>query len=198
MLSMIILAAGRSSRFGDLKPVYRIRGKSFLERILKNIASAVRPAEIIVGTGFQKEAVQEELKRLSFQGRVVVNRDYEKGPFSTLQACVRASSPESRGFFMILSDHPLVRPRTYRFLRDAFEKTGCQSIIIPVYKGKKGHPVIFPSFLKEEILSLPSGKSARDIIKNHADIITAAECRDPFILADIDDKDMLKQYLKEL
>jgi molybdenum cofactor cytidylyltransferase len=57
-------------------------------------------------------------------------------------------------------------------------------IIIPVYKGEKGHPVLMKSYLIKEILQNPGYASLRDFID--AKGFTTVSVQDKGILMDVD------------
>ncbi|MDD5067252.1 MAG: nucleotidyltransferase family protein [bacterium] len=198
MISCIILAAGTSRRFGGLKQVHRIRNVSFLEMILARLSSLKCDKEIIIGVGYKRETVVRELKRINFTGKIVVNREYRKGQLSTFQACLKSADKGTRGVLMILSDHPLVLSATYKRLYRAFRLARSKNIIIPVYHGQKGHPVMFPPEVFPDILRSPREQGARSVMKKYFQKVKLIPVKDQFILADIDDKEMLKRYFKHI
>ena len=59
-------------------------------------------------------------------------------------------------------------------------------IVVPVYQGKRGHPVGFSSLFRQALLSLQGDVGAREILRQHADEITYLECDDPGVLFDVD------------
>ncbi|MBA7690163.1 hypothetical protein ES703_98687 [subsurface metagenome] len=67
--------------------------------------------------------------------------------------------------FLALGDQPFV---DRDFLVKAIEawRSGAK-IVSPVYKGKKGHPVLFDQTLFDEILSLQKREMIRDVIHRH-------------------------------
>ncbi len=58
---------------------------------------------------------------------------------------------------------------------------------IPIYEGKRGHPVLMRAACAPEFLALPDGASARDILHTRRARTRYVEVADPAILDDIDD-----------
>ncbi|MBU1077693.1 MAG: nucleotidyltransferase family protein [Spirochaetes bacterium] len=197
MISFIILAAGESSRFGELKQLHKIRGRSFLELILTNLSELQVKKEIIVGVGYEKKKIFTELKKSRLSVKIAVNENYKNGQLSTFKECLKISDAESEGYMMVLSDHPLIKYSTYEQLINTFNDNK-EKIIIPEYKKRKGHPIIFPKELKSNLLDAPLDQGARTVIKENPGKVQLVPVDDPFIHADIDDKEILKEYLKKI
>lgn len=198
MFSIIILAAGESKRFGELKQIYPIQNQTFLKKILDNIERLNTSKEILIGVGYKKKKVISELKKIKYNGKIVHNDHFQDGPLSTLKACLQQTNKDSQGFLMILSDHPLVQYLTYKKIIDQFNQSQDEDIIIPQYKNRNGHPVLFPASFKEQILKAPLEQGARWVIQKNRNKVHYIQVRDPYILADIDNKEILKEYLNQL
>ena len=85
---------------------------------------------------------------------------------------------------LLLGDQPFIGPEIINQLIDRYQ-TGKYGIIIPVYNGKRGHPVIFGVKYKKELLGIGDG-GAKIVVDNHADDVLAVSLDSPEILADID------------
>ncbi len=98
---------------------------------------------------------------------IVVNTDWEKGQLSSIQAAVRSLPPGTDGMLLCLIDHPLISGPLVGELIEHFYKSG-KSIALPVYEGRRGHPVIFSASLYEELLRAPLETGARAVVWAHA------------------------------
>lgn len=100
---------------------------------------------------------------------VVVNSDWEKGQLSSIQAAIRsfAGTPVD-GILLCLVDHPLITSALVNELIEAFYRGG-KSVVLPVFHGRRGHPVIFAKTLFDELLAAPPEKGARAVVWNHPD-----------------------------
>lgn len=95
---------------------------------------------------------------------------------------LKAASASCSAFIICPADYLLVSSSTVAGLTEGHEADP-GSIIIPVFKGKRGHPVLFPRFMLEE---LDSGLTLRDIISNHSDKVFHYPVEDEGILFDMD------------
>lgn len=93
------------------------------------------------------------------------------------------STPSTCSALLIYpADYPLVSSSTIADLAQRYESEP-ERIIIPVYKGSRGHPVLFPRFMLEE---LDSGLTLRDVIHNHPADVVHCPVEDEAILLDMD------------
>jgi Uncharacterized MobA-related protein len=70
-------------------------------------------------------------------------------------------------------------------LIDAAEGSS-RSIFVPVYGGKRGHPLLLRAKYREEILSLQLSKGLNTLLAAHPDEIEEIEMDSPDILEDLD------------
>ena len=178
MLSAIVLAAGKSERMGRPKALLPFRGSTFLENILDAIArSPIKNTVVVVG-----HHRQEIASRLSVPN-LVFNPDYAQGMITSFQTGIRALPPDSTGALLFLVDHPLVDTETIKTLLANFAGN---RIIIPVFDGRRGHPVLFSAEVLEEILALPPSQGANIVVRKNPARIVEVPVDAPGILVDID------------
>ena len=68
--------------------------------------------------------------------------------------------------FMV-GDQPFLNPSTINILIDTFQQDP-HSIIVPVYNGIRGNPVLFPAAMKEVLLTLEGDRGGRVLIEKYA------------------------------
>lgn len=169
----IILAAGLSSRAGIFKLTFRICSKPVIEHVVETMSHVCQ--SIIVVTGYQAE-------KLSYLGaqyeniRLIRNERYNEGMFGSVKSGLNLSDADR--FFIIPGDCACVSPRTYSSLAQADG-----DIVVPVYNGRKGHPVLIGRAAAASIL-----ESRFPTLRDH--ILAAGfrtfETDDAGILMDID------------
>src|SRR5260370_29977113 len=71
------------------------------------------------------------------------------------------------GLLLCLIDHPLITAALVNDLIEQFYAARTK-IVLPVYHGRRGHPVIFPAALYDELLRAPKDKGARAVVWAHA------------------------------
>src|SRR5262245_44722940 len=148
MIAAIVLTAGKSERMGRPKALLPIRGRTFLENILDAIAQSPIGYTVVV-TGHH----DEEIRRRVSLPNVVFNANYGQGMITSFQAGIRALPATVAGAFLFLVDHPIVDRSTIEALIENFAPS---RIVLPIYLGRRGHPVLFASEILQEILALPS------------------------------------------
>ena len=180
-MAAVILAAGQGKRFGGPKALARLRGETFLGIIIRDLRTIAD--DIVVVGGSEYEKIESECARLGV--RAVLNPDWPMGQFTSLKVGLSAFSNECPGYFIILVDHPLVQPETYRMLKSNYLQNP-NRIIVPIWGGKRGHPLIIPDFLKRQIIVSSGDTNLREILKNNNHQTLEVPVEDPGILKDID------------
>jgi molybdenum cofactor cytidylyltransferase len=189
--SVLILSAGESRRMGYFPKALLDcgNGERFLEKIINSICSLTpERSECFVVLGYHRERIISEINL--DKCKTVINPVPEQGMLSSILAGLRAvndscSKNQNCGILMALVDHPLVRTETYQTILDEAENNpGC--IIIPICRGRKGHPVFFPQEIFEDLMNCPPDEGARWAIRKNSDRIRLIEVNDDGIYADID------------
>ncbi len=193
MISAIVLAAGKSERMGKNKLLLEINGETMIEHVIKALQES-KVEEIIAVVGFYAEELTKILKK--YNVKVVFNKDYEKGMTSSFKKGVENLSRECEAFFLVLGDQPFIKKEIINKLIERYRERRAL-IVSPIYKGKKGHPVLFDKKLKKEILSLKEEEVVRDIIHRHVDDVLLVEA--PMnVIMDIDTKEDYERIVKKL
>ena len=194
MISAIVLAAGLSRRMGkENKLLLPFGGKTLIEHQIDTILKT-EVSEVIVVLGHEANQVFEVLKEkpVSF----VKNLKYKKGMMTSIQAGVWCCNPESQGYMICLSDLPLLKISDYQKIIAAFKKEKkkiSQPIIVPIFKGQSGHPVIFSSFYKRQIVQHEELNGAIEILQKNKMFVKKQVMSTDAILKDMDTKTKYQQ-----
>jgi molybdenum cofactor cytidylyltransferase len=189
-VAALILAAGESSRMGQDKALLEYRGKTFLAAIIDHLREA-QIREIAVVLGHHAELIQAAVDLSGV--RVVLNPDYKRGQTSSLQAGLAAwDAAGPRAVLLCLVDHPAVGPDVIRCILEYFRKFPAP-VTIPVFRGKRGHPVLLGQELFAELMSLPPQEGANTVIRNYGARTKLVEVDGDSILADIDDPEAYRK-----
>ena len=192
MLSAIILAAGESKRMGRPKAILDLGASTFLETICDRLWEA-RMDEVIPVLGAHADEVMRVVSLP--RARVVINREFSRGQLSSLQCGLGEVDERSGGALVTLVDHPLVAPSTYRGLREAWEDSP-EKIAVARFKGRGGHPIIFPRALFGELMEAPPDVGARAVLGRDARRVRWIGFDDQGIVADIDSMEDYKKFVK--
>jgi CTP:molybdopterin cytidylyltransferase MocA len=184
MIAGLILAAGESSRMGTPKATLAYRGRTFLELIVKTLREGGLE-RIVVVLGHQAEEIQQQVKIELVQ--VVINPDYRSGQTASLQAGLRALvGDDPEGVVLCLVDHPAVSAETVRRIAASFEQCGAP-VVIPTYKGRRGHPVLVGRQLFDELLALTREAGADSVVRKYRPVTKFVEVEDEGVIIDVDD-----------
>jgi CTP:molybdopterin cytidylyltransferase MocA len=193
MIGALVLAAGESSRMGRLKPLIKIDGLTFLQRIVNELrAAGIDNINIVVG--FAADRIQKES---GVDVDFVENINYKFGQFSSLQCGIQSLSEQCTGVVVCLADQPQVKSDWINRLVQHFEKTKA-AIIRPSFRGKSGHPIIYSAHVFQTILDLPPTATAKELMTTFADDTVFVEMDSDGILYDADrpeDVQTIRQFL---
>jgi molybdenum cofactor cytidylyltransferase len=163
MLAAVILSGGASSRMGSAKALLPYRDKTFLEHLLGVMEHPKISARRVV-LGPDAEAIQKVVAL--DPGETVINTDWELGQLSSIQAALRSLPAGTDGILLSLIDHPLITAALADKLIEEFYKSRAP-IVLPVFRGRRGHPVIFSAALYQELLEAPLDVGARSVVWAH-------------------------------
>lgn len=181
-IAAIILAAGCSSRMGTLKPILKLGKQTILKRAI-SLFQDFGIADVIVVVGHRANELISQVENC--RARAITNEQFERGMFSSVQAGVKALSPDSHAFFVLPVDIPLVHPRTIKDLLEAY-RSGNSQIVFPAFLGKRGHPPLMSARYRNEILSYCGDEGLRGFFGKHNRHSERVEVADEMILFDLD------------
>jgi molybdenum cofactor cytidylyltransferase len=163
MLAAVILSGGASRRMGSPKALLPYQGRPFLEHLLgvtRHPKIGVR--RVVLGAHAEPIAKAVAIN----PEEVVVNADWERGQLSSIQAALRSLPSGTDGILLCLVDHPLISQSLVDGLVNQFYETRAP-VVLPVFEGRRGHPVIFSAVLYDELEHAPLEQGARSVVWAH-------------------------------
>lgn len=177
-IGCIVLAAGRSRRFGSDKRLQRLpSGRTLLEETLAVAAPLFVHRVLVLRPGDETLA-----RTFGAAWQVVMAEDADRGMGHSLAAAL-AECSDWQGAVIALADMPWVAASTHAAVRDALS---AERLVVPCYGGQRGNPVgigrrFFPT------LRQPAGDTgARELFTSRAAEVLRLEVGDPGILRDLD------------
>ncbi len=187
MTEGVILAAGCSSRTApDCKLALRLDGLTVLERSIGSMLPFC--SHIFVVTGAHKKLVagivqdQEDIL-------LVDNPDFLHGMYGSIKAGLRFTTGDR--ILILPGDCPFVAPEVFAALLAAEGE-----IVLPVWQGRAGHPVLLDRSILPSILLDDCNESLHQFISAHTHTCVPVHCAG--ILQDIDTKEEYRQALLQL
>ncbi len=182
MINAIVLAAGESRRMGMPKALLRFGDTTFLSQIVSVLQqSEVDGVTVVLGAQAAAIRASTDLSGVD----VVVNEDYRRGQLSSLVAGLRSLPSQTEAILLCLVDNPLVTGAIVNRVVRAFHETG-KPIVIPVFKGRRGHPALFARAMFDGLLNAPADEGARYVVQSHRDQVFEVAMPEPAILTRID------------
>jgi molybdenum cofactor cytidylyltransferase len=137
VIAGLLLAAGRSTRFGADKLTAKLDGKA----VVRLSAECLRPLDavyVVIPPG--ADAITQALARLDVT--FVVNLGRAEGMASSLRAGVAALPADVDAVVVALGDQPFASPDVTKVLVERW-KAGGADAVAPQYRDGRGHPVLF-------------------------------------------------------
>lgn len=186
-IAAVLLAAGRSSRFGaDDKLMADIRGKPVIVHTLEAVAS-MPFAEMVAVTRplAQAPVIHRKLERRGYT--IIVNDQPDDGISGSIVRAVQHVMPlrKCRGILICLADMPDV-PQTH-YNRICLEAQDIRSVVASTDGFSSSPPAFIGRKHFEELLALRGDQGARALLSHGIQIETTAAA-----LRDIDTPDDLR------
>lgn len=183
VVGCIVLAAGRSLRFGADKRLARLPGGStLLERTLASIPPDFTQRILVVHPGDEELVAPHQPA-----WKVVFAADAHLGMGHSLAAGI-ALATGWQGAVIALADMPFVKPATFNAIHSALTPA---RIVVPYWQQQRGNPVGIGADYFEELAELEGDQGARLLFRKHAAAVVRLEVEDAGIVQDIDTREGL-------
>jgi molybdenum cofactor cytidylyltransferase len=202
----VILAAGQSRRMGAQKLLLPFDGRTVIGRIAGEILrSPVARTFVVVGADGARVAAALETglvsrkggrSRGSPKGRLsfVTNPDPDGDMLSSVRCGLRALPAGCEAVLVALGDQPSITAELVARIVHAFHASG-HGIIVPVYGGKRGHPLLFSARYSREVLTRYDDLGLRGLLHAHPEDVFELPADSASVLSDMD---YPQDYLREL
>jgi 7,8-didemethyl-8-hydroxy-5-deazariboflavin synthase CofG subunit len=183
----IILAAGAST-LGFPKALAKFGEKTALQIALENCAGLETPVVVL---GSAAERVRALVPQ---SARIVVNEKWRAGQMSSLRAAL-AEVAAGADFMLYPVDYPLLTRAVIAMLVAGFRgRSRRQTIVIPRFQNRGGHPVIFAAELRSEFGRV---ETAREVVYRDAKRVKFVNAATEAIWRDLDSPAAYRARLRE-
>ena len=192
-ISIILLAAGSSSRMGQSKQLLEVNGiPLLLHSVRAALDSGANSVNIILGANenAHREVIRNE------PVRVISNHYWKSGMGSSIKAglnhVVREHS-DTEAVIIMVCDQPAISADHLRNLMAAY-KTSNSPIVASAYSGTTGVPALFSRAFFSNILMLKDDQGAKKIIEQFPEQRVTVDFPDGAI--DLDTGEDYQNYVK--
>ena len=188
----IILAAGESTRFGQVKQLLDWRGSPFV-RVVAQTALEAGLSPVIVVTGANSEKVEAAVKDLNV--RTIHNDDWKSGQGSSIKTGIMPLKDNAvGGAIFLLADQPQVTTSVMRALVEKHAE-GLYPIVAPMVIDQRANPVLFDRVAFRDLLSIEGDVGGRAIFHNHR--VEYLPWHDDRLLLDVDTPEMYQRLIAD-
>jgi molybdenum cofactor cytidylyltransferase len=177
----IVLAAGRSIRFGSTKQTSPWKDTNLAAHAARAALDAgLRPVVVVLG----HDASEVERAVAGLPVRLVYNPEFASGQSTSIRYGIDAVEMRTSAALFILADQPLVTPEAMKSIIHAHRRTFAPACV-PVFKGRRGNPVLFDKVLFAELRGLSGDTGGRVLLDKYAETIVTVPASEA-VVADID------------
>ncbi len=180
-LAAIVLAAGRSQRMGQFKPLLPFGTSTVIDHCIDNLRRGGAETIVIV-LGHRASNLKQHLQGSSIT--FALNPDPNSEMSESIAAGVRQVSCNAKAILITPVDHPAVPPDVISTILQAWE-TGF-GLVVPTWNGRGGHPVLVDSKYRKELLQLDSQRGLRGMFEAHGEEVNRLSVNSSYIARDMD------------
>ena len=180
-VTAILTAAGFSSRMSGYKPLLKWQNTTLIEYQIKTLFDAgVDEVMVVVGYNYKSITPYIENSKASF----VINNKFASGRATSIIEGMKFVSPDTTSIMILGVD----QPRNSVIINQLLYQHASLDYLItyPSFDGKGGHPIIFSSLLREELMLISETSSGiRLITEKYKDKINKIEMQEPLVRLDL-------------
>lgn len=164
--SIIILAAGNSSRMGKPKQLLDYKGKTLLQIVIDEaLKTGCSSVNVVLGANAEEILAKHQNNQVNF----VINKDWESGMASGIVAGLSAAiekNDKTQSIIIAVADQVFIKMSTFNNLIEKHLKTG-KNIIASGYAETIGTPVFFGKIYFDTLLSSKGAEGAKKLLKQY-------------------------------
>ena len=171
-LSILILAAGNSSRLGQPKQLIEFEGQTLIERIIET--ALMISEDILIILGGNSELIIPKLERFNGTISTIFNSDWQQGMGTSIRIGVENLAEKSDLILILLSDQPFI---STLLLQNMLQKlvTYRNPIVSCVYNQQLGVPMLFDKSVFPELLKLSGDSGAKSFLHLYKNNISTVD-----------------------
>ena len=183
-ISMIIPAAGMSTRQNFNKLLQLIEGSTVIERTIQSYLN--HDFDIIVITGFESDKLLAAIpSTVKNKLNIYHNPNFKSGYSTSIKLGVKSTKCECDYFGFGLGDKPFIQNETIQLLVNILTMDR-PKILIPTFDDIPGHPSFFSKDYYNEFMQISGDSGGKELVNTHHDDVMYFPLNDKGIILDMD------------
>ncbi len=172
-ISLILLAAGESSRLGTPKQLLMYKGKNLMQHTIDMTLTLGMDTFIVLGAYGEK--IQNQVN--TFDAKIVENEEWNEGLSSSIRKGLEAvlnSNPDTEAVILLLCDQPFLSAEILKLILEKYQETGLP-IVHCHYGEASGPPTLFHRSMFPFLLELKGGHGAKKVVDRFPDQVALVD-----------------------
>lgn len=180
-VAAIVLAAGRSQRMGQFKPLLPFGDRTVVDHCIDNLRRGGAES-IVVVVGHRASDLKHHLKDAPVT--FAPNSDPDSEMSVSIAIGVRQIPLDAKAILITPVDYPAVPPNVVTTLIEAWGKGA--GLVVPTCEERGGHPVLIDSKYRDELLKLDGQRGLRGLFELHPEDVSRLSVDSSYVARDID------------
>jgi len=150
----VILAAGASRRMGSPKALLPWGEVTFVQHLCSTLDELNLTVRAVITRSELAEC-------LGVNWPIWLNLDPDRGMLSSLQTAIARLPADCPWLMVVLVDQPAIEAHTFQIMAERAQSSGWSS---PVYRGRRGHPVVIGRECFTALAAAAPNQSPRDVL----------------------------------
>ena len=181
-IACVILAAGKSARFGGIKQLYRFQREMLVQRAL-NAANESSADYVVIVLGANSDKILETTNL--GRAQILLNKKFESGLSSSIRCGISNLPDDSAGCILMVADQPWLTSKHLNKLVKEFKEGNFKHVVALSHNKVPRNPVLFPKRLFPRLMKMRGDSGAREIMIASKEL-RLVEIRDRKVFVDID------------
>lgn len=196
----IIPACGHSTRMGCPKLSLPLGDRTVIEHVVRALlGGGVKVVLVVAGPhvpALEPLAMRAGARVLTLAERPPDMRATVEAGLDWLESHFRPAADD--WWLLAPGDHPTLTPATVRTLLDAARADAEYSIFVPVWDGRRGHPLVASWRHADGVRATPRGEGVNSYLKRTPDAVREVGVTDSGGLHDLDTTDDYDRLLRRI
>ena len=171
-VSILILAAGNSSRLGSPKQLVTFMGKTLIESITE-VALSISE-EVLIVLGGNADLILSKLERFESEISIEFNPNWQQGMWSSIRTGIEKLAEKSDLILILLSDQPFISKVLLQDMLQTYANYK-NPVVACVYNNTLGVPILFNKSVFPELLKLTGDQGAKSFLHLYENRISTVD-----------------------